>query len=397
MSVHVQEHHLKKARAFVQRTHANGGLAPVDLDRFWKDQEQAKSDIWADPCPQLPLGIGMSSECMFTELGMDVDWELIRDRGDRLLEITKRYNDKAEEIVGKRLLREEPPSDPSLRWPATKQLHDIFEAENEWHGQSYWLHQSANNEDELAALLDRVEARLEDLREFMLPANWESEKERLVDLGCSCPSYRGQRGPVTFAMSIYGVENLIFLLVDDPDLAKRFSDLILKAILGRARVLDEEAGLTPDNWQHGWYWCDDNCCNLNADMYRAFAYPIMKGVFETYSPEPDDLRGQHSDSDMAHHLPAFAELGLNSTNFGPNLTVSEIRKHLPHAEIHGQLAPFTFSRNEEVHIVAECLRDFEMSREKKGVVFATAGSINHGSRLSGMRLIMAAIQEYCRY
>jgi hypothetical protein len=42
-------------------------------------------------------------------------------------------------------------------------------------------------------------------------------------------------------------------------------------------------------------------------------------------------------------------------------------------------------------------RDYEMSLEKRGVVFATAGSINNGSRLTGMRLIMAAIQEFCRY
>ena len=31
------------------------------------------------------------------------------------------------------------------------------------------------------------------------------------------------------------------------------------------------------------------------------------------------------------------------------------------------------------------------------LVFATAGSINNGSRLTGMRLIMAAIQRYGRY
>jgi len=65
--------------------------------------------------------------------------------------------------------------------------------------------------------------------------------------------------------------------------------------------------------------------------------------------------------------------------------------------IDGQLAAFTFSRNEEVNMVAELLRDYKMAREKKGLRFATAGSINYGSRLSGMRLIMAAIQELGRY
>jgi hypothetical protein len=31
------------------------------------------------------------------------------------------------------------------------------------------------------------------------------------------------------------------------------------------------------------------------------------------------------------------------------------------------------------------------------VVFSTAGSINNGSRLTGMRLLMAGIQRHCRF
>ena len=48
-------------------------------------------------------------------------------------------------------------------------------------------------------------------------------------------------------------------------------------------------------------------------------------------------------------------------------------------------------------MVAEFLRDFEMAREKRGLKFSAAGSINAGSKLTGMRLLMAAVQEYGRY
>ena len=34
---------------------------------------------------------------------------------------------------------------------------------------------------------------------------------------------------------------------------------------------------------------------------------------------------------------------------------------------------------------------------QRGLQFGTAGSINNGSRLTGMRLIMSAIQRYGRY
>jgi uroporphyrinogen decarboxylase len=173
--------------------------------------------------------------------------------------------------------------------------------------------------------------------------------------------------------------------------------VIGRAIVARARVLDEEAGFTPETAPHGWSWADDNCCLFNVEMYEAFAMPIHRRLFDTYAPDPGDWRYQHSDSDMAHLLPQLGSLGLKGTNFGPTLTVAEIRANCPEARIDGQLAPFTYSRNEEANMVAEFLRDFDQAKEKRGLNFTTAGSINNGSRLSGMRLLMAAIQRHGRY
>lgn len=396
MSIALQPHHIARAEALVAEAHAHGGLAPLDLARFWEDQARARANPWAPDCPQLPLGVLMSVECVFDELGTPEDWRRLEMDPEYRAGLCRRYNDAAERIVGRRLLSESVP-DPTRAWPPVKGLHDIFEARQEWHSWSYWLRQSASTPDELEALLDRVEARLGRLREFLLPPDWAEEKERLMAAGVRPPLYRGQRGPVTFACSVYGAENLIFLILDNPRLAARFRDLILRAILERARVLDEEAGFTPATAPRGWSWADDNCCLLNPEMYEFFGYPILKAVFDVYAPGHRDTRYQHSDSDMGHLLPILGRLGLTGVNFGPTLTVAQIREHLPAAEIHGQLAPFTFSRNEEVNIVAETLRDYEMSCARRGVVFCTAGSINNGSRLTGLRLIMAAIQRYCRY
>jgi len=396
MSAHITAAHLAQAEKLVRQAHANGGLAPVDLDAFWEKQQQAMANVWAADCPQVPLGISMSHECIFAELGMAEDWHRLYHDPQWVLQQKKLYNDQAAKIVGRRLLGEHAPN-PQQQWPGTKGLDDVFEGKTIWHNESYWLMQAADNPDELAALLDRVEERLQNLRAFILPANWDKEKQRLQALGVKPPLYRGQRGPITFAMSIYGVENLIYLIFDHPELAGRFRDLTLRAMLGIGQILDEEAGYTPATAPKGFYFCDDNCAMLNAEMYEFFGYPILKGIFDYYSPAANDMRGQHSDSDMGHLLPLLGRLNLTTVNFGPNLTVSEIRQHLPNAVINGQLAPFTFSRNEEVNMVAELIRDYEMARQAKGLVFATAGSINNGSRLSGLRLLMAAIQQYGQY
>ena len=316
------------------------------------------------------------------------------------LELSRRYNDLAEKIVGRRLLNEHP-IDQEKQWPKIKELHDIFEAENVWEGGaagSWWLKQSAHDSDELAALLDRVEKRLDNLKDFLFPENWEKEKQRLLGLGCEVPLYRRQRGPCTFAASIYGAENLLLLYYDNPSLMQRFSELISRAIMERARLIDAEAGFpNSTDGKPGWWWADDNCCLFTPEMYELFAMPIHRRIFAAYASAPGAERYQHSDSAMGHLLPLLSELDLTGTNFGPTLTVREIRQYCPHARIDGQMAPFTYSRNEERNMVAEFLRDFEQAKEQRGLNFTTAGSINNGSRLSGMRLLMAAIQRFGRY
>ena len=207
------------------------------------------------------------------------------------------------------------------------------------------------------------------------------------------------RGPVTLASSIYGVENLIFLYYDEPELFERFSKTIEKVIMEYITIFREEAGYTEENAPHGFSFADDDCCLLTPEMYEIFGYPILKSVFERCSPNEDDERYQHSDSSMGHLLPILGKLNLTGCNFGPTLTVSEIRKHMPHTRIDGQLAPFTFMRNNTEEIIAEVKRDCEMAKvdDIRGLNLSTAGSINNGSSLLSMRTVMHAIQTYGRY
>jgi uroporphyrinogen decarboxylase len=383
----------------VAETHAANGLAPVDLEAFWRDNAKAQANPFGRDIPQCAFGANLTWECVYDELGIDEDYWRFHDDEPWALEVSKRYNDIAERIVGRRLLNEKP-RDPSRAWPRVKELFDIFEARNVWEGGpkgSWWLHESAHSIEELRALLDRVEKRLENLREFLLPENWDAEKARLTALGGKVPLYRGQRGPCTFACSIFGVENMLTLHYDDPDLFRRFGDVLGRAILARARVLDEEAGFTAETAPKAWGWADDNCCLFTPEMFEVFAMPIHRAVFARYAPKPSDGRYQHSDSAMGHLLPLFAQLDMTGTNFGPTVTVAEIRRHCPHAVIDGQLAPFTYSRNEEANMVAEVLRDFAQVGDTRGLHFKTAGSINNGTRLTSMRLLMAAVQRYGRY
>ena len=56
MSIYVTEKHLETAEQLVRKARANGGLAPVDLDRFWADQKIAVADPFGQDIPQVPFG-----------------------------------------------------------------------------------------------------------------------------------------------------------------------------------------------------------------------------------------------------------------------------------------------------------------------------------------------------
>lgn len=371
-------------------------LFPVDLERFWADDAASHGKPFSTDKPQVPLGISMPATCIWDELGLPIpDWADTEVGSPYQVELSlrQRYNEKALEIIGKKVFPEDNPPPADSHFPPVKGITDIFEASSRHVGGTEWVMRSAETPRELEALLDRVEKR--DLREFLFPANWESECTRLYEKYGKRPRMGGGiRGPVTAAMSIYGAENLIFLIMDAPDLAARFRDVMAEKIIEMTRLLYEASG-TPD--RRGFGFNDDNCALLNPEMYAFFGQPILRRVFETFAPGPNDGRFQHSDSAMGHLMPLLNEVGLNGANFGPTVRAADIRKAIPRAVIYGQLAPWTFARGTDEEVAAEVRRDIEEAGADGGLVIATAGSINPGSRLSGLRAAMSMIQQYGRY
>ncbi len=369
----------------------------LDIKQFWKDDELAhEENCFAKTAPQVALGIRMSTECVFAELGVKGHAWDVTPR-EQLIEYNKRYNDIAQKAVGKRLLPENYPL-PDEIFPRVKMIGEVFGGRYEVINHTTWLNSDIQTADQLKKQLDFAEKV--NLRDFVLPPNWESEKKRIFEkYGHKPKLFASIRGPITLATSIYGTENLIYLYYDDPELFERFGQVILHVVMEYITLMREEAGYTEDNAPHGFSFFDDHCSLMTPDMYKALGYPVLKAVFERVSPNEGDTRFQHSDSDMAHLLPLLSDFNLTGCNFGPSLTVREIRSHMPKTRIDGQLAPFTFMRNDTEQILAEVKRDCEMAKENnsRGLNLSTAGSINNGSLLESMRLVMAGIQEYGRY
>ena len=377
----------------------------LDIEQFWKDEAIAhEGNCFSKAAPQVALGIRMSEECVFAELQEEGQpWGYTDPM--RRYDLNCRYNEKARQIVGISLLPENKPlpanQQPKVTIPDYKPLAEVFGGEFFFDGQTTWLRGTLDGAEDLRKKLDWIgtlTADKEAFRSYVLPAHWDEQCKAVYELYGRRPNrFDSLRGPVTLATSVFGVEDLIYLYYDDEGLFRYFADTIGDVILAYVDLFRAESHT--DDPFHGFCFCDDDCNLMTPEMYHAFGYPVLKRVFEETAPEPHHYRYQHSDSAMMHLVPQLADFNMTGVNFGPTLTVQDIRKYMPNTRIDGQIAPFTFMRNDEEQIIAEVKRDCEAAKENdmRGLNLTTAGSINNGSLLTSMRTVMAAIQNYGRY
>lgn len=375
----------------------------LDVEQFWKDNELAmRNNCFYEGAPQVAFGIDVLNECVITELGLEMHpWTPVPTQ--QMMEYRKRYNDKAEKIVGRRIMSETPR--PHERFPAVKLHGTVLGGEYSVRDYVEWLHSDIKTPQELEAQLDKTDKILPNLRDFILPTNWDTEKKRIFEETGETPDPywygRRVRGPVTLAMSIYGVENTIFLMYEEEDLAHRYFDTISRILMGYIHIFEEEAG--PEKMRNNTFpyrFNDDQCCMLTPDLYEEYAYPILKRVFDYTCPDRiQNCRYQHSDSAMGHLLPVLGKLDFTAVQFGPTVLLDQIRKYMPNTRVDGCLSPMTLMSNDEEKIIAEVRRDCEMAKAlgTRGLKIDAAGSVNYGTKLTSIRAAMYAVQKYGRY
>jgi len=378
-------------------------MLKVDIDRFWQANDISMKDNCFNPeATQVAMGIRMAEECVFDELGeKGAPWG---DNPPELMaRLCRQYNDKAEKLVGRRLLNEKYPRNHEI-FPKVKLIGEVFGGTYVYKNEVYWLENCIFTPKDLETTLDKVDKL--DIRSFILPEHWDKTKQRIFETtGETLDLFRyGRRvrGPVTLAMSLCGIENIIFWMEDYPELIHRFFDTIERVILQYVDIVNKEAGEEKVKKQHpkaGFSFFDDNCCMLSPELYEEYAYPLLEHVFEKVCPNKEDFRYQHSDSEMSHLLPILARLNFTAVNFGPTVLADQIRKYMPKSRIDGCLSPMTFLSNNDNKIIAEVKRDCEMSKNLnfRGLCIDTAGSINFGTMLTSMLAVMYAIQEYGQF
>ena len=131
-------------------------MLDLDIEKFWEDDKTAHDEnCFSKNSKQVAMGVLMSDECVFAELGEEGQpWGITP--ADRRLDLNKRYNEKALKIVGRKLLSETPPAPADSHLPMLKQIGEIFGGRYIFDGQTVWLEGSLKDEFDLEKKLDEV-------------------------------------------------------------------------------------------------------------------------------------------------------------------------------------------------------------------------------------------------
>ena len=357
--------------------------AGLDTKRFW--EENARCNGFTTDKPRCPLSLPVDDHWLIEFLAVPSTLRFYRDK-DYRDSLHREANQVTLEHLGRTFFGE----DTWLHQP--RRIENLFGSEFSYHeGGTPWLMPVTDDPGEFARILDQVE-RI-DLKTWVFPEGYLKEWEERKQAGKPLPKLGGgSRGPATVMTSVLTAETVFLWMYDEPELMRRFRDLLARKMVELNQVLRQFS----ENTAPGLSILDDNCALFNRELYREYCFPVLRHVLDALAPG-QARRYQHSDSAMGHLLDYQRELGMQEVNYGPTLDVGLIREAMPAAIIHGHMPPFLLRNGSAREIEERVIGDFDKAGRTGGFYLATAGSVAGGTGVGRLRWFMKLAQERCRY
>lgn len=256
-------------------------------------------------------------------------------------------------------------------------------------GSTPWFESSVEEISDVKRLIERyqkIDIKEEILKDNLLERKEEYEKKTNKKIKWG----QYTRGPATIATSVIGTTNLCIFMIEEDDVIEEFYDILGVKLTEYLKTIRELS----DNNSNSIALLDDDCFLFSPKLYEKFCAPVLERLFNTFAPNPNDRRFQHSDSDMGHLMVILYQLGVNAVNFGPKIHPLDIRKAMPNARIHGQIPPFTLRNGTQQEIIDTIKRDMEVALIDGNFIATTAGSIAAGTPIENITTFIKAVCEF---
>lgn len=357
----------------------------LNLKEFWEENDFCLKNF--DKKTRIPVTMGFDDHFLMELVGPYSTLQYYNDYNFRL-QIHKKANEILEREIGRKFYSED-----EIEAPHPVRFEVVMGAELKiTEGATPWLESNVQTIDDVKRIIEnayKIDMEKRVLNEELLKRkkDYEEKTGKKVSWGGFT------RGPATIGTSVIGTTNLCIFMMEEEEVIDEFYSIMGDKLVEYIRCVRNASG----NYENGIGLADDDSFLFSPALYRKFCAPVLKKLFAAFAPNENDRRFQHSDSNMAHIMPILNELGVNGTNFGPEIHPMKIREAMPKARINGQIPPFILRNGTYDEILAIVHRDMEVAKIDGNFIASPAGSVAAGTPLKNIKFYMWAIDKYGRF
>lgn len=176
-------------------------------------------------------------------------------------------------------------------------------------------------------------------------------------------------GPTTIAAQIFGIENLIYLLIDEPEgfarllgFTAQVSQTFAEALfaVGAQGVMISEPSASPNVFP--------------KEVFQSFVHPLLQSIFAHLKRRYSGINWLQITGNTTAILPLLAELEIDLVTIDSPVNLSQALQVLSHKAVSGNLNPLLFLNGSRDQIAAALDGDIKQGR-KTGYILGTGCEI----------------------
>lgn len=199
--------------------------------------------------------------------------------------------------------------------------------------------------------------------------------------------------PFTAAALLLGIEPVIFMMLENPELLRKFMDYISRCnVIWAQAQLEAGADIL---------WLGDCIATsrfISVDDYLRFAAEAADRDSQMIQAH-GGIIFYHGSENSIPHLKVMAELSFNAINIGDDANIGEVKKEIGKKKcIMGNLAPIKVLQNGTTEEVENETRQIlEAAMPGGGYIFCTGEGIPHNAKPENIRTMTNTVRKYGCY
>jgi uroporphyrinogen decarboxylase len=255
---------------------------------------------------------------------------------------------------------------------------------------------SADQPPNMTATLQRLEdawqmAPADPFRDGFMPMalyGYRKMTPRILDAGYTIPVVAA-RGPLCTAGFLYGIDNLMLGITEDPEGVQRLLSLITFAIIGWLKAQAEVIGPSVE----GIFILDDVVGFLSRRAYTEFAAPYLEKICSAFPPEW--VKVYHNDAPVKQFLDLLPDTGFDVLNFSHKLDIAEAaRKVGGRMCLMGNVPPLDpGARGTAAEVTAAACEVLEKTNGKN-LILSLGGGVSPGMPAENVKAMVEAARQF---